>query len=255
MEKFNQLYIVIPTFNEAENISDLISSLFDLPLNGLNVLVVDDNSPDGTGDIVDGLSNDLPGQISILHRTRKKGLGSAYIEGFRHALHLGADAILQMDADFSHPPEKILELTQGLVNTDLAIGSRYIPGGSLDEQWPLWRKSLSTFGNFYAKTILRLPVNDATGGFRAWRRETLQGLPLEKVRSNGYAFQVEMIYLAYRLGYSIVEVPFYFADRQWGNSKMSFAIQFEAACRVWQMLYEYRNLKTAANSKSSSWIL
>ena len=255
MGNFNQLYIVIPTFNEAENISNLISRLFDLQLGGLNILVVDDNSPDGTGEIVDDLSKDRPGRISILHRTGKKGLGSAYIEGFQHALDLGADAIVQMDADFSHPPEKILEFTQALIDSDLVIGSRYIPGGSLDEQWPLWRKSLSTFGNIYAKTILRLPINDATGGFRAWRRETLLGLPLDKVRSNGYAFQVEMIYLAFRLGYSIFEVPFYFADRQWGNSKMSFAIQFEAAYRVWQMLFEYRHLKTTANSKSSSWIL
>jgi dolichol-phosphate mannosyltransferase len=252
MGKIYQLYIVIPTFNEAENISDLVSTLFDLPLDGLNVLVVDDNSPDGTGEVANELRRERPGRISVLHRSGKKGLGSAYIEGFRHALDLGADAIVQMDADFSHPPEKILELTQALIETDLAIGSRYIPGGSLDEQWPMWRKSLSTFGNIYAKTILRLPVNDATGGFRAWRRETLLGLPLEKVRSNGYAFQVEMIYLAYRLGYSIFEVPFYFADRQWGSSKMSFAIQFEAAYRVWQMLFEYRDLKTAANSKSSS---
>ena len=193
MGNFNQLYIVIPTFNEAENISNLIFKLFDLQLDGLNVLVVDDNSPDGTGEIVEDLSKDPPGRISILHRTGKKGLGSAYIEGFRRALDLGADAIVQMDADFSHPPEKIHEFTQALIDSDLVIGSRYIPGGSLDEQWPLWRRSLSTFGNIYAKTILRLPVNDATGGFRAWRRETLLGLPLEKVRSNGYAFQIHLI--------------------------------------------------------------
>jgi dolichol-phosphate mannosyltransferase len=252
MGKFNQLFIVIPTFNEAENISKLVSAIFELPLDGPKILFVDDNSPDGTGRIADQLSLEHPGRIHVLHRPGKKGLGSAYIEGFRHALGLGADAIVQMDADFSHPPEKVLEFSQTLEKSDVAIGSRYIPGGSLDAQWPMWRKGLSAFGNIYAKIILRLPINDATGGYRAWRRETLLGMPLEKVRSNGYAFQVEMIYLAYRLGYSIIEVPFYFADRCWGSSKMSFAIQLEAALRVWQMLWEYRGLKTAAKSKPNS---
>ena len=252
MGKFNRISVVVPTFNEAENISKLTSALFDLPLDGLNVLVIDDNSPDGTGQIADDLSKTHPGRISVLHRTGKKGLGSAYIEGFRRSLELGADAIVQMDADFSHPPEKVLELIETLLAADVAMGSRYIPGGSLDKQWPMWRKGLSAFGNIYAKTILQLPINDATGGFRAWRRETLQTMPLDRVRSNGYAFQVEMIYLAYRLGFRIREMPFYFADRRWGTSKMSFAIQLEAAYRVWQMLYEYRDVKAASNSKSGS---
>jgi dolichol-phosphate mannosyltransferase len=251
----NTICIVIPTFNESENISALVSALFGLTINGLNILVVDDHSPDGTGAIADDLSNEYPGRITVLHRDEKRGLGSAYIAGFRKALGMGTDAVVQMDADFSHPPEKVHELTEMLVDSDVAIGSRYIPGGSLDEQWPYWRKSLSAFGNIYAKMILRLPINDATGGFRAWRRETLLGMPLERVRSNGYAFQVEMIYLAHRLGYSINEVPFYFADRRWGSSKMSLKIQFEAAYRVWQMLYEYRDLKTSAKSKSDSPIM
>jgi len=182
-------------------------------------------------------------------------LGSAYIEGFQFAVSSGADVVIQMDADFSHPPGKIIELIQGLKSSDLSMGSRYIPGGKLDEQWPLWRKSLSVFGNLYAKTILRLPVNDATGGFRAWRQETLLGMPLNRIRSNGYAFQVEMLFVAQRMGYSITEVPFYFADRRWGTSKMSFSIQLEAAVRVWQMLYEYRDLETATNSKHNSLII
>jgi dolichol-phosphate mannosyltransferase len=252
MGKFNQISVVVPTFNEAENISKLTSALFDLPIEGLILLVIDDNSPDGTGQIADDLSQTHPGRISVLHRTEKMGLGSAYIEGFRRSLELGADAIVQMDADFSHPPEKVLELIENLVGSDVAMGSRYIQGGSLDKQWPMWRKGLSAFGNIYAKTILQLPINDATGGFRAWRRETLQAMPLDRVRSNGYAFQVEMIYLANRLGFRIQEVPFYFADRRWGTSKMSFAIQLEAAFRVWQMLFEYRDLKAASNSKSGS---
>lgn len=255
MGKSNQIFIVVPTFNEAENLPRLAAALFALPLDDLHLLVVDDNSPDGTGEIAEHLAHDYPGSIIVLHRTGKKGLGSAYIEGFQSALGFGAEVIVQMDADFSHPPPKILELIHGLKNSDVAMGSRYIPGGKLDEQWPLWRRSLSTFGNLYAKTILGLRVNDATGGFRAWRKDTLVGMPLHRIRSNGYAFQVEMLYVAQRLGYSFSEIPFYFADRQWGTSKMSFAIQLEAALRVWQMLYEYRDLEAAANSKHKSLII
>ncbi len=255
MGKFEQIYIVVPTFNEAENIPQLAAALFTLPIEDLHLLVVDDNSPDGTGEITENLAKNYQGCIDVLHRRGKKGLGSAYIEGFQKALELGADAIIQMDADFSHPPAKTLELIESLKESDVAMGSRYIPGGQLDEEWPLWRKALSTFGNLYAKSILHLPVKDATGGFRAWRRETLLGMPLDRIRSNGYAFQVEMLYVAQRLGYSFSEVPFYFADRQWGTSKMSFAIQLEAALRVWQMLYEYRDLDPAANSKHKTLII
>ena len=251
----NNIHIVIPTYNEAENLNNLVSALFNLQIDRLHVLIVDDNSPDGTGDIAQDLEEKYPDQISVLHREGKLGLGSAYIKGFRTALESGADYIVQMDADFSHPPEKIIEFTKVLSKTDAALGSRYIAGGKLDENWPLWRKGLSTFGNIYAKTILRLPINDATGGFRAWRRETLLGMPLERIRSNGYAFQVEMIYVAYRLGFSFIEVPFYFADRQWGSSKMSFSIQIEAATRVWQMPYEYRDLQSITRSKPDSMIL
>jgi len=254
MGNSNQIFIVVPTYNEAENLPELAAALFSLPLDGIHILVVDDNSPDGTGEIAENLSREHSGYITVMHRSGKKGLGSAYIEGFQNALGQGADVIVQMDADFSHPPEKVNELIQGLKNSDVAMGSRYIPGGKLDEQWSLWRKSLSSFGNLYAKTILRLPVNDATGGFRAWRKETLHGMPLNRIRSNGYAFQVEMLFVAQRLGYSISEVPFYFADRQWGISKMSFAIQLEAAVRVWQMLYDYRDLETSTNSKHRSLI-
>ena len=251
----NNIHIVIPTYNEAENLNSLVSALFSLAIDKLNILVVDDNSPDGTGDIAEGLAQKHPGRLSVVHRSGKFGLGSAYILGFRTALAAGADYIVQMDADFSHPPDKVRELTRVLSKTDGALGSRYIAGGKLDNRWPRWRKSLSAFGNIYAKTILRLPIHDATGGFRAWRSGTLQGMPLERIRSNGYAFQVEMVYVAYRLGFSFIEVPFYFADRQWGSSKMSFSIQREAAIRVWQMLYEYRDLQAVGRSKPGSLIL
>ena len=183
------------------------------------------------------------GESSVLHRAGKLGLGTAYVEGFQRALEGGAEAVAQMDADFSHPPEKLIELHQALLACDAALGSRYIPGGKLDERWPLWRKSLSTFGNYYARTILGLPLRDVTGGYRMWRRDTLLGMPLESIRSNGYIFQVEMAYVASKLGYTIQEVPFYFADRRWGSSKMSVRIQLEAAVRVWQLKRIYRHIQ------------
>jgi dolichol-phosphate mannosyltransferase len=244
-----QLSIIIPTYNEAENLPKLVSALFKQPLDGLKLVIVDDNSPDGTGALAAELASEYPGQISIIRRPGKMGLGTAYITGFRHALEQGAQAVGQMDADFSHPMELVPELLDVLHSHDVAMGSRYVPGGSVDRDWPAWRRWLSAFGNIYARTILRLPVRDATGGYRIWRRETLLGMPLERVRSNGYAFQVEMAFIACRLGFTFKEVPFYFADRKWGLSKMSFRIQSEAAIRVWQMLYDYRDLH--ANSPNT----
>ena len=234
--------IVIPTYNEAENLPKLTAALFALPLDDLNLLIVDDNSPDGTGQLAEDLAREHPGRMSVMHRQGKLGLGTAYIQGFQRAIADGAEAVGQMDADFSHPVEKVVELVKMLETTDLVIGSRYVPGGSLDERWPVWRKALSGFGNFYARTILGMKVQDVTGGFRLWRRKTLQGMPLERVRSNGYIFQVEMAYVATRLGYGFKETPIYFADRRWGQSKMSFRIQIEAALRVWQLPGLYRDL-------------
>jgi dolichol-phosphate mannosyltransferase len=238
-----QLTVVIPTYNEAENLPRLVSALFALPLQDLKILVVDDNSPDGTGRIAEELSAQYPGRIAVLHRPGKLGLGSAYVNGFRQALEGGAEAVAQMDADFSHPPEKLVELLKVMDSCDVAMGSRYVPGGGVDERWPSWRKALSAFGNFYARVILSLPMHDVTGGFRVWHRGVLLKMPLERVRSNGYAFQVEVAYIAHRLGYCAREIPIYFADRRWGTSKMSFRIQREAAIRVWQILFEYRGLK------------
>lgn len=238
-----RLTIVIPTYNEAENLPALTQALLNLPHSPLDVLVVDDNSPDGTGQIAEDLKKDFPGRIAVIHRKGKLGLGSAYVNGFCHAVQNGAQAICQMDADFSHPPEKILELLAILQECDVAMGSRYVPGGAVDHNWPMWRRGLSSFGNIYARAILRMPVQDATGGFRIWRNESLARMPLQGIRSNGYAFQVEMAYIAYKMGYEIREIPFTFIDRQWGSSKMSFRIQREAAIRVWRMLFEYKNLK------------
>ncbi|MBT3391196.1 MAG: polyprenol monophosphomannose synthase [Chloroflexi bacterium] len=235
--------IVIPTYNEAENITKLIPILFNLPIESLKVLIVDDGSPDGTGDIANEFSMHYPNQIAVFQRGGKLGFGSAYIQGFQRALAEGAECIVQMDADFSHPPEKIGELLTALESHDVVIGSRYIPDGQLDDDWPLWRKALSAFGNYYAREILRLSIKDVTGGFRAWRRETLASMPLGRVRSNGYSFQIEMIHIAHRLGFRFYEIPIYFAERNLGESKMSFQIQLEAALRVWQIRMAYQDLK------------
>lgn len=237
--------VVIPTYNEVENLPGLVSAMFDQPIPELHLLVVDDNSSDGTGQLADSLSEKSGGRLSVLHRPGKLGLGSAYLQGFQLALANGAQAIGQMDADFSHPPGLLVNLLEQLQSCHMAMGSRYIPGGSVDRHWPLWRKQLSSFGNAYSRFALGIPVLDATGGYRLWRSSALERMPLDRVRSNGYAFQVEMVYLAHRLGFIIREVPFYFADRVQGGSKMSFSIQVEAALRVWQMRVAYRSLKPA----------
>jgi len=214
-----------------------------LPLEDLHVLVIDDNSRDGTGRIAEELRKEYPGKLAVIHRAGKLGLGSAYIAGFTHLLEGDSQAIGQMDADFSHQPEKVVQLAAALRDCQVAIGSRYVPGGALDPNWPYWRRLLSSFGNLYARSILRLPIRDTTGGFRLWRREALAAMPLERVRSNGYIFQVEMAYIAHKLGFSFKEVPIFFAERQWGQSKMSLRIQLEAALRVWALLWQHRNLR------------
>jgi len=233
--------IVIPTYNEAENLPKLVDAIFKLPIE-INLLIVDDNSPDGTGDIAERLKTETDGRVHVLHRKGKLGLGSAYICGFQQAILEDADYIGQMDADFSHPIDKLPELIEALSQYDFVLGSRYIKGGSLDENWPFWRKALSGFGNLYARTILGMKIKDVTGGFRMWRKETLSAMPLERVRSNGYIFQVEMSYVATRLGFVCKEIPIHFADRRWGQSKMSFRIQIEAAFRTWVLLGMYRDL-------------
>lgn len=234
---------MIPTYNEAENLPLMANSLFKLGVEDLRLLVVDDNSPDGTGEIAESLKDKFTDRVAVLHREGKLGLGTAYIQGFQFCLEKGAEAIIQMDADFSHNPSVVSDLLEQLKKHDMVLGSRYVSGGSLDDSWAAWRKSLSSFGNFYARLILQLPIRDVTGGFRAWRRETLLGIPLSRVKSQGYAFQVEMAYITYLSGYDIQEIPIYFAERERGDSKMSLGIQIEAAKRVWSIRYEYRDLK------------
>ena len=236
-----KILTVTPTYNEAENLPKLVSALFALPLD-LRILVVDDNSPDGTGKIADDLAKQDE-RLKVLHRPGKLGLRSAYLNAFQQIMQKDVDAVVQMDADFSHDPAVLVNMAERLESCDVVIGSRYVEGGSVDERWPLWRKQLSAFGNYYARSILRFPLHDVTTGYRMWRKDTLQSMPLERIRSNGYVFLVEMAYMAYCLEYRISEVPIYFADRRWGKSKMSFKIQLEAALRIWQVRKNYRDVR------------
>lgn len=243
-----KITIVLPTYNEAENLPKLVSALFSLPLD-LSLLVVDDNSPDGTGRIAEKLSGEYFGRISILHRLGKLGLRSAYLEGFAKAFETGADVVVQMDADFSHDPAVLVEMARRIESCDVVIGSRYVKGGSLADRWPLWRKALSAFGNGYARTILGFPLRDVTTGYRMWKRRALEGIPLERIRSSGYVFLVEMAYVAYLMGYDITETPIHFSDRRWGKSKMSLKIQLEAAVRVWDVWWHYRDLRKESHPR------
>ena len=237
-----QLTVVIPTYNEAENLPSLVDNLFATSISNLKLISVDDGSPDGTGQLAEELADRLPGKLTVVHRAGKMGLGSAYIRGFGVALSEGAEAVGQMDADFSHSPSYLPDFLAQLEHWDAVFGSRYVEGGRVDERWSAGRVFLSKFGNTYARVILRLQVRDSTCGYRIWRSETLSGMPLERIRSEGYVFQVEMAYVAQKMGFKISEQPIYFEDRRIGKSKMSLKIQLEAALRVWLLPYVYRGL-------------
>lgn len=238
-----RLTIVIPTYNEAENIGPMIEALLALGLPALDILIVDDDSPDDTGRIADELAARHPEQVYVCHRTGPRGLGYAYVDGFRWALKQGAEAIVQMDCDFSHSPDDVPRLLAHLAEYDVVIGSRYVEGGETDGDWELGRVVLSRWANFYARLILGCRVRDVTAGFKAWRRETLEGVDLSRIRSQGYVFQVEMTYVAERLGYRVLEVPIYFEDRRIGQSKMTMPVKIEAALGVWKIWWRYRDLQ------------
>jgi dolichol-phosphate mannosyltransferase len=224
-------WLVLPTYNEAGNLEPIVArSLAELP-DDARVLVVDDASPDGTGAIADRLAAANPGRVEVLHRTGKRGLGPAYIAGFRRALSAGAGLVLEMDADFSHDPADLPRLLAATEGADLAIGSRYVAGGRV-EAWSPSRRLLSRGGSAYARRVLGLQVRDLTGGFKCFRREVLEAIDLDAIDSRGYAFQVEMTYRAVRRGFRVVEVPIVFHDRRAGASKMTAAIAAEAAWRV-----------------------
>lgn len=240
--------IVLPTYNESENLKAITTKLLSLPINksDLQVLIVDDNSPDGTGDIAEALTRNHPKRVFVLHRFEDRGLGRAYLAGFQQALKMGADIIIQMDADFSHAPHYVptfVDILQRQEEIDVVVGSRYVAGGQLDEHWSWWRRFLSWWANaIYTKIILGLHVKDGTAGFKAWRRQTLESIGLNRINSNGYVFQVEMAYVAERLGFNIVEIPIYFEDRRIGKSKMSIPVKIEAAIRTWQIRKRHKHL-------------
>jgi len=245
--------VVVPTYNEAENISPLVEALLALGVEGLEVLIVDDASPDGTGQVAEGLARRYPGRVHVLHRTGPRGLGRAYRAGFRWALDRGADYIIQMDADFSHHPRYIPQFLEKIQEYDVVVGSRYVEGGRLDERWGLGRYLLSWWANSaYARPILGLKVKDATAGFKCWRREVLEAIDLETIRSNGYVFQVEMAYVTQKLGFRVLEIPIYFEDRRIGRSKMSIPVKIEAALRVWQVWWRHRHLSPRGRRKPPS---
>lgn len=246
-----KIMVVMPTYNEKETLPKIASALFDLKIEGFEMLVVDDNSPDGTGKLADKLREQYDNFLHILHREEKAGLGPAYIAGFKRAIELGADIIIQMDADFSHQPKYLSLLLEQVKTHDLVLGSRFVKGGSVDDSWSAYRKLLSWWANrLYTPTILGMPIYDATGGFKAWRRETLIGMDIDRVQSNGYVFQVEMNYVAYKLGYRISEIPIHFPDRQIGTSKMDSSVALEAAIRVWDLLFRYRSLNPSMRAAS-----
>ena len=235
--------VVVPTYNEAENILKLVAALFALQVPNLEVLVVDDQSPDGTGQIVERLMPGYTGRLHALHRNGPRGLGRAYLAGFSWALDYGADAILQMDADFSHSPTCVPRFLSLIQEYDVIVGSRYVVGGQLDREWEVGRVLLSAWANFYARKILRMKTLDVTAGFKCWRRSALEAIQLDRARSNGYVFQVEMAYLCERLGLRVLEVPIYFEDRRIGKSKMSIPVKLEAAWRVWQVWLRHRGVR------------
>jgi len=243
--------VVIPTYNEADNLPAIAAAVFRLGIPGLQLLIVDDQSPDGSGEVADRLAAQMNDATSgerptmvVIHRQGKGGLGTAYVAGMNRALADGADYVVQMDADFSHSPEYIPQMLGVMLATDadVVIGSRYVPGGTLDERWSWWRRFMSWWANLYSRMILGLRVRDMTAGFKLWRRQALLDIGLENVRSNGYSFQVEMAYLCERLGFRLVEIPIHFEDRRIGQSKLDVPVKIESAWRTWQIRWRYRHL-------------
>lgn len=244
--------VVMPTYNEADNLVQIVAELMTLDLGGLEILIIDDNSPDGTGQIGDELAAQYADRLHVIHRQGKMGLGTAYVTGFRRALESGADYIVQMDADFSHSPSYIPTFLEAMRDCDLVVGSRYVADGGVDEQWSPWRRFLSWGGNAYARLVTGLRIRDATGGFRCFRQEALRELDLDRISSEGYAFQIEVAYACQKSGLRLCEIPIYFEDRSMGLSKMSSRIILEAMWRVWQMRWRYRDLQPHATGRGSS---
>jgi dolichol-phosphate mannosyltransferase len=223
--------VIIPTYNERDSLPQIVPRVLE---HGVRVLVVDDGSPDGTGALADELAKASPERMSVLHRTGTRGLGRSYLDGFTHALRMGVDVVVQMDADLSHDPAYLPVLLDATARYDVALGSRYVQGISV-VNWPLERLILSTLGNRYVRAITGLSVNDCTSGFRAWRRTALERLPLDRIASDGYSFQVEILYEAVRAGCTVVEVPIVFTERRQGESKLSRGVVLESLVMPWRL--------------------
>jgi dolichol-phosphate mannosyltransferase len=226
--------VVIPTYNERDNLPEIVPRVLEQD-GALDVLVVDDASPDGTGQVAEELGHRFPGRMHVLHREGKLGLGPAYLAGFRWALEKGYSRICEMDADLSHPPDLLPHLVSAAREYDFVVGSRYVDGRVTVINWPMTRLLVSYFGSWYARTITGLPASDATGGFNLFNRRVLEALELDRIRSSGYSFQIELKYRAWRKGFRFVEVPIVFTERGQGESKMSKKIVFEAVWKVWAL--------------------
>jgi dolichol-phosphate mannosyltransferase len=225
--------VIIPTFNEKQNIRSIIQAIFDQNIAGLEVLVVDDGSPDGTGELAEEMAR-ADVRIQVLHRAAKMGLGTAYVAGFRHALANAYERVVEMDADFSHDPRDLGRLLEASAESDIVIGSRYITGVNV-VNWPLRRLLLSMFASYYTRMITGLPLRDCTAGFKCIRREVLEAIDLDRIQSDGYSFQIEMNFRAWVKGFRIKEIPIIFVDRAAGTSKMSKRIVREAIWMVWKL--------------------
>jgi dolichol-phosphate mannosyltransferase len=254
--------VVIPTYNEADNLPAISEALLRLNWPHFQLLIVDDKSPDGTGAVADELAalynvglreGDRP-RFVVMHREGKGGLGTAYVAGMTRAIADGADYVVQMDADFSHSPRYLPQMLGVLLATeaDVVIGSRYVPGGSLDAGWEWNRRLLSWWANLYSRAILGLRIRDMTAGFKMWRRSALQAIGLQNIRSNGYSFQVEMAYLCEKLGFRLVEIPIHFEDRRIGQSKLDVPVKLESAWRTWVIRWQYRHLRGPAARQEAS---
>lgn len=227
--------VVIPTYNERINIADLVAQVLQQD-KGFHVLIVDDNSPDGTGEVADQLAAENE-RVHVIHRPGKMGLGTAYVTGFRWALASPAKFIFEMDADFSHDPHMLPAFVRAIQDCDVVLGSRYVPGGGV-RNWPLYRQLISRGGSWYARTILGVKIHDLTGGFKCFRRQVLETIDLDSIKTSGYAFQIEMTYRAILHGFRVKEIPIVFVDRLHGQSKMSRRIFLEAVWAVWKLRFE-----------------
>jgi dolichol-phosphate mannosyltransferase len=235
--------VVIPTYNERANIPVLVGGLMQYP--NVRVLVVDDQSPDGTGDVAETLAKEFPGRVSVLHRTGKKGFGRSYIDGLQQALAEPVDVLCQMDADLSHDPRHLPALIAATADADVVIGSRYVPGGAI-VNWPKRRRVLSRVANFYIRGVTQLSARDCTSGYRCWRKSAMVALPLDRFISDGYSFLVEMLFVAARSGCRIREVPITFVERREGESKVSRAVLVESAITPWRLIANRETRKKAA---------